>query len=426
MDEGAPATSQQQTNHRSSLGKLPTELWLIILNMVEDSSIIRLERSNLLTFPYKTDYLTRPGHRTDLVISRRKLSLVCRTFHALLVSSPHYFMGSGEKPIPASTKALYFDDYHRDSNGVPLLGPQTSICQRLVYINTVCAVTEPAYTGFPITFDILSELSPSLPSIRSLSLRLQHRPRDQIIEISFWLRLSCAFPRLLTLEVNQNSHNNLFLTKKTDKMASFERLEVLYMDPDMTYTPMLHPNLRHVAIRDSSLSNSQLEALKKPPLLESMLLRAPRGRGLVGLDVTALPHLRLLGVLMQQIYSMIALGPNHPLEHLWIIVDEEADMKRIVDLVLEKMPGIAQITFDSALCIMGAWHTIMSTIRRFSFSSPVWRVSSEGAQNTTITLQRIPEVPQLESIPVPIGQADDPEIGEADGVSNGTATIVND
>jgi hypothetical protein len=159
-----------------------------------------------------------------------------------------------------------------------------------------------------------------------------------------------------------------------------------------------------------------------------MLLRAPRGRGLVGLDITALPHLRLLGVLMQQIYSMIALGPNHPLEHLWIIVDEdikEADMKRIVDLILEKMPGISKITFDSALCIMGAWHTITSTIRGFSFSSPVWRVSSEGEKNTTITLQRIPEIPQLESIPVPIGQADDPEIGEADGVSNGTATTVN-
>jgi hypothetical protein len=109
----------------------PAEVWLIIIGIVIEEGIIRVDQCSHTTFPYIHRSLSS---RYRLCETETRLRLVCRGFNTLVnLPSRYHFMGPDVSPIPPATKVLCLD-----LGPVPVTSlSYPSQCRHLLYLEPV-------------------------------------------------------------------------------------------------------------------------------------------------------------------------------------------------------------------------------------------------------------------------------------------------
>jgi hypothetical protein len=322
---------------------LPSELWLIIFDIVIENAIIMLNQCDYMTFPHVAPSLSASVHRQPFYDSYRQLRLVCRRFNTLLGARPwEIFSGSSLLPIPSTTRALYLDLYalHKTQGHFQRLLAETPTFRRLVFLDVYCHFS-------PSQF-LRESAGPAFPNLQRLILRFVCWPRSPPMD-SFWTLLHWAFPLLVTLALVTEFReigDELPLAKDAE-VVSFEWLEILYFSGTVRYSACLFPRLRHASIWRCSLP--ELEILIRSPHLESLLIRSayiPRHN----IDVTSCTRLKLLGFPDSPFIGLVPLGPDHPVEHIWIYSPDSSGNPELFKPLSRRLSKISRITVDFLSC----------------------------------------------------------------------------
>jgi hypothetical protein len=330
---------------------LPSELWLIIFDIVIEEAIISLEHCDYTTFPYIQTFLSSPKHYYQLYESYRRLRLVCRRFNALLGDRPSQsFWDSTEFPLPTSTRALYLNLVVSYAPELHRLLEERSACGRLVCLDVTC-VLFPSPSQMLLSDFLAASAGQAFPNVRRLSLRIM---KTKHWNFSFWARLHRAFPLLVTLVITAEnmSHRFLSLSEMTSEIVTFETVETLYISGTIVYAGCSFPRLRHASIisRDRF---SAMRLLKLSPYLESLVVQTNSPGP--NIDMRSFSHLRSLGVPEYRLRDVVRLDRDHPLERLWLlsyIFPDDYGEYRPFKEILKNLPGISQIIIQPSLALV--------------------------------------------------------------------------
>jgi hypothetical protein len=323
------------------MAPLPTELWLIIFDIVLEEGIIWLDHCDHTTFPHISNSLSssvsRHHQRYD---SYYRLRLVCRKFNTLLGARPwQSFSDSSSLPFPITTRVLYLDLEALSKPHFQRLLPGTLAYRRLIHLDVTCNLSQ--------STDNVN-LSKFLHAGRVFSnvQRLTLRPLDCAYaksQFSFWTPLNRTFPSLVTLVVVNTQQWLAILQEAGDDVPCFERLEILYLNREIPYSSCHFPRLRHASVWQCT--PDVLETLIRSPHLESLLIRAayfPR----YNIDVTSCTRLKLLGFLDCPFTGLCPLGPDHPVEHIWIYSPDSSGNPEFFKPLSRRLSKISRITVD--------------------------------------------------------------------------------
>jgi hypothetical protein len=325
------------------MSTLPSELWIMILDMVIIEGIVRLDQCDHTTFPYDHLFLSPGLGRYRFYRSYRRLRLVCRSFNALLSTRPYWYLNTSTFPFPTSIRTLYISPFDGSPKSTfQQLLADTPRCERLV-----CLQVSYWLSRYPSQHELSDFLNAgegrAFPNVQRLTLWLvTERYRQK--PLSFWGRLRRAFPQLVTLSI-EGDHGLLMLEGGTDKVVTFERLEILYFGTGTIWKGCRFPRLRHASL-ETVWNTSSLEILRYSSRLECLLIRSLCPPIIV--DVESFSRLHVLSIQEDRLHAVAPLDRDHPLEHLWLYLANISMEPRLIEMILDKVPGISRITMDTS------------------------------------------------------------------------------
>jgi hypothetical protein len=316
---------------------LPTELWLIIFDIVIEEGIIWLDQCDYTTFPHVGPSFYASAYPHHFYDSYWRLRLVCRRFNTLLSVPPwQSFSDSASLPFPISTKSLYLNLKTLPKMHFQRLLADTSTCARLVSINVDCILS-------PCHF-LRTSTGQAFPNVQRLVLRFINRSYSPP-EKAFWNLLHGAFPLLVTfvLVTEHWTVGEDVQLEEGDQGVCFEKLEILYFGSKITYLGCSFPRLRHAFIWGCSLP--ELEILTRSPHLESLLIRSTLMLN-PNIDVISCSQLKLLGFPDYPDTGVVPLGPDHSVEQIWIYWTGFSHHTELFMQLLRTLPKISRITVE--------------------------------------------------------------------------------
>jgi hypothetical protein len=344
---------------------LPTELWLIIFDLVIEEGIIRVDQCDYTKFPYIQPILSNVPLRYRSYDSYRRLRLVCRSFKAILGDPPSQTLSASSIFTLSTTIRVLILDFNWLRTNFQLLAAQTLSCRRIIYIDVTCDVT-PSSDG-PTLFDFLrASAGRAFHNVQRLILRLESDLQFTLYVERFWIRLHEAFPWLVTLVItHENTEYGYVVLDAADRVTSFEYLEILYLGRSIGYAGCRFPHLRHASI--SGCAPDEMEILTNSPHLESLLIRSFHNSAI---SMGSCSRLKLLGVHVAECNSVIPPEDDHPLEHLWVFIpDGIGDYRSITELVT-LLPRISRVTIDLSSIIDEQWRSrITQRLQGIGFAS---------------------------------------------------------
>jgi hypothetical protein len=310
---------------------------MMIFDMVIEEGIVRLDQCDHNTFPYDHVSLSSGQDRYRFYGSYRQLRLVCRSFNALLAIRPPCDLDASTFPFSTSVRALHIRGSHEPVFRQLLV--DTMRCERLVFLELACRLSTDL--NRPNLSDILSAgEGGAFPNVQRLTLSVGGVTYSHP-QLTFWSRLHCGFARLVTLSVEVVG-GAWYPVEAEDKVVTFERLEILYIDGVPINSECHFPRLRHTSIK-KSWNQDNLKILRRSPHLESLI--APYFV-VTGVDVRSFSRLYVLSLHESQVYNVVPLDCDHPLEHLWIHLADISGNPALIDEVVERIPRIVRITMD--------------------------------------------------------------------------------
>jgi hypothetical protein len=317
---------------------LPTEIWIMILEIVVEEGIVQLDHCDHITFPHMWTSTPASVRRYQFYGSYWRLRLVCRRFNTLLGARPwQSFSDSSLLPLSITTRALYLD---LEALSKPYFQPlltETLKCDRLVYIDVECRLSS---RSDRLNLSDFLSMGRTFRSTQRLTLRLVSGPFVQQ-EIAFWTRLNRAFPLLTTLVIVTNYWGATGEPRlEDDEVICLERLEILYFSCAVSYSGCHFPRLRHASIW--KCTRPELEILTRSPHLESLIIRAYIS-DLGNIDVSSCFRLKLLG--FPDHSSLAPLGCDHPVEHIWLYSNTYLRNPDLFEQFL-RLPMLSQITVE--------------------------------------------------------------------------------
>jgi hypothetical protein len=325
----------------------PVELWLMIMPLVIEEAIIRVDGCDHTTFPYIRTLLYAEEHRYRSCGTCVRLRLVCRTFNLLVGSLPPYqFTQTHLSPeMPNVTKAVYIDLGGGDAVRSRGLG-HASNCQQLVHLDVGCGL----HDGESI-FDLVGASDVRcFGNVRRLTLRISEDPAARGT-VPFWDPLHRVFPLLVTLVVatDDTISSGARAVSGPSGDVSFERLEILHLGRGIPGWGLAFPRLRHASV--DVLSHHELDVLRRSPDLESLFVGSFVGRQ-VAFDLGSLLHPKVLGIREGLQWTVAPFDRGHRLEHLWLFGRPMEGHQGFYDdqgsfwTNLQMFPGISRLTLD--------------------------------------------------------------------------------
>jgi hypothetical protein len=293
---------------RVEMPPLPTELWLVIFDIVIEEGIIRLDQCDYTTFPRMASPFSASARCYQFYDSYYRLRLVCRRFNTLLGTRPwQSFSDSSSLPFPIPSRSLYIDLKSLNSPHFQRLFAEASSFGRLVSLDVDCGRS-------PRHF-LEASAGRAFPNVQRLVLRVENKP-FAASDIPFWMLVNCAFPLLVTfvLLAEEWFVPWEFKWKEGDEMICFERLEILYFRNRAPYLGCHFPRLRHASIWVCDLT--ELKILTRSPHIESLLMRSAPFYPTI--DVTSCLRLKLLGFDYDLLSEVVPLDVAHPVDHIWV------------------------------------------------------------------------------------------------------------
>jgi hypothetical protein len=321
---------------------LPTELWIIIFDLVIQEGIIRVDQCDHTKFPYIQSTLSSLRFRYHFYDSYHRLRLVCRSFKSILGDPPSQILSpSSIFPLSTTTRAVILDLDAWPKTDFQPFSAETLSYGRLVYLDVTCSL-DPS-SDRPTLSDFLSaSAGRALHNVQRLTLRIVNNVRIGL-ERNFWARLHGAFPWLVTLVITHENHIGGYLALSgIAGPATFERLEILYLARDIGFVKCRFPRLRHAF--KWSCSHTELEMLTGSAHLNSLLLHSYDPTPPTPIDVNLCPQLKLLGI--QQLNPVVSLKGEHPLEHLWIYLDDQLDNSWSLPKFQHWLPWVPRVTIE--------------------------------------------------------------------------------
>jgi hypothetical protein len=330
---------------------LPTELWLIIFDLVIEEGIIGVDKCTYTKFPHIQSILPTAPLRYWFYDSYHQLRLVCWSFRAIL-SDPHppsqILSPSSIFPLSTAIRALVLnlDAWSWSGTNFQLPSAELLLRGRLVYLDVTCGLL--SSSPQPSLSDFLCACAgQAFHKVQRLTLRIVNHLSTPHEESAFWARLYDAFPWLVTLVITQeNPDGGHVMLDAAARVVSFESLKILYLGRAIKYAGCRFPHLRHASI--GVCSDAALEILTVSPHLESLLIRSDRNRSDRNrqINVNSCSRLKLLGIHAAACDRVNPLKGAHPLEHLWVFIyDRLRDYRSLKDL-LKRLPRISRVTIE--------------------------------------------------------------------------------
>jgi hypothetical protein len=338
---------------------LPTELWIIIFDLVIQDGIIRVDDCDHTKFPYIQSILSSANLRYHSYDSYHRLRLVCRGFRAILGDPPSQILSpSSTLPLSATIDAWPWTDFQ-------LLSAERPLCGRLVYFDVTCGIIPSL--DLPTLFAFLQACAGrAFPNIQRLTLRMLNNRGSVWEEKSFWVRLHDAFPWLVTLVITQENHRGGdVILAPANGVVLFEWLEILYMGSGISYAGCRFPRLRHASVW--SCLSSELRIFTASARLESLLILSA-DRPIINLDLFS--RLKLLRIQDAIWYQMVSPEVEHPLEHLWVFIDNQVGHYRTAMELVKRLPQISRVTIEFSSSINEQGRTrITEDLQKIDFAS---------------------------------------------------------
>lgn len=294
---------------------LPPEIWIIILDMVIEDSILPSLGCSVFDFPkFVRDCQidqSRPNEEWE------RLRLVCRLWSVLLnphgasdlpdlLHKPHLRLDSPSRLLSAiGVRSFSLADTSEwpiaEFKPYPLNIDILSITRNVVSISIGSSGSFEAKTAF---LDFIFSYSVYFPNIRALAIRAW-----ESLVPEFWKRLQEAFPRLTALQIQgpYYAHGEITLPN----------LEVLILD--LVIAPEFNfPSLKHLWIHNSSAEFPLL--FNHGRTLESLVTGSNISQ--VSLDEsfwTSFPKLQILGGPVSLFQNLCLPPPDHPFDHAWTL-----------------------------------------------------------------------------------------------------------
>jgi hypothetical protein len=364
--------------------QLPTELWLIIFDLVIQEGIIRVDQCDHTKFPYIQSILSEPNLRHHADDSYHRLRLVCRSFKVILGDPPSQILSpSYTFPLSTTIRALILDLDAWPRTDFQLLSAETLSCRRIVYLDVTCGLKSSS-DHIDLSDFLGACKGRAFHEVQRLTLRIMNNQRFTQYEESFWVRLHDAFPWLVTLVITQEIPNGYMELGAVARVVSFDYLEVLYISWAIMYTGCHFPRLRHASI----WSCSKLDILTSSPHLESLLIRSFHDR-LINLG--SCPRLKLLGI--HAVASGYVNPPegDYPLEHLWIFIYNQLGNSQLTMELLKGLPRILRVTFDLSRVTGNQTRTqIAKGLQRIEFGSIGLKMQPHVHGDDLLVLERSP------------------------------------
>jgi hypothetical protein len=319
------------------MAPLPTELWLIIFDIVIEEGIIWLHPCNHTTFPHIWNSGSSSVSRYRFHDSYYRLRLVCRKFNTLLEARPwQSFSDSSSLPFRITTRVLYLDLEALSKPHFQRLLPGTSAYGRLVYLDVTCELSQSP--DRPNLSEFLGA-GRGFSNVQRLTLRLVNKACLHS-QVSFWTRLNCTFPFLVTLAVVVVDIVAIRL-EAGDDVPCFERLEILYLKGEIQYSGCHFPHLRHASVWQCT--RPELESLTLSSHLESLLIKTYLPYRII--DAQSFLRLTLLGFPDHLVSNTIPLFYDHPVEHIWLFSTSYSDYINVFEKI-SKLPKVSRITVE--------------------------------------------------------------------------------
>jgi hypothetical protein len=360
----------------------------MILDIVIEEGIIRVDHCDHTTFPYIQSILSASHLRYHFYDSYHRLRLVCRSFKAILGDPPSQILSpSSIFPLSITIRALILDLAAWPRTDFQLLSAEALSYRRLVYLDATCGLT-PSLDQ-PNLSDFLARVGEPFHNIQRLTLRITNHPYAPHVEKSLWARLNDAFPRLVTLVITEVHPRPGYVTliERSEGIVTFQWLEALYLDGSIRYAKCLFPRLRQASVR--SCSQSELEILTASPYLESLFIHSFYKRRI---DLNSCWRLKLLGVPMALCYELISPERDHPLDHLWVFYPDQTAQYGLIKQLLERFPGISRVTIDlSSVFISEQWRTqVTQGFQSVDFASIGMNVRPRVHGDSLLVIERSP------------------------------------
>jgi hypothetical protein len=345
---------------------LPTELWLIIFDLVIQDGIIQVDQCDHTKFPYIQYILSAVHLHYRSYDSYWRLRLVCRRFRAILGDPPSQILSpSSTFPLSTTIRAAILDLDAWPGTDFQLHSAERLSCRRLVYLDVTCGLV-PSSDRPNLSDFLRKSAGRAFHNIQRLTLRIWNNRRSAWYEESFWVRLQDAFPLLVTLVITQeNPGSGNIILEPAARVALFEWLEILHLGRAIKYAGCRFFRLRHASMW--RCSRDELKILTNSSHLESLLIRLPyTGQ----LDVYLCSRLKLLGIPDALCHQVALPQDKHPLEHLWIVIDNLMGYYRSIMELLKKAPRISRVTIQISPSISEQGRTqIIQDLQEIDFLS---------------------------------------------------------
>jgi hypothetical protein len=367
---------------------LPTELWLIIFELVIPEGIIGVDQCDHTTFPYIQSILSAPHIHYHAYDSYYRLRLVCRSFKAILGDPPSQILSpTSIFPLSTTIRALVLDLDAWSRTNFQLPSAELLSCRRIVYLDVTCGLIP--NSDHPNLSDFLGACKGrAFHEVQRLTLRIMNNSRFMQYEEKFWFRLHDVFPLLVTLVItHENPNGEYIMLEAADGVVSFEYLEVLYLGHRVWFAGCRFPRLRHASVW--SFSRHSPETFAVSSYLESLLIRSFHD---CPINLGSYSRLKSLGTLETLCYRVVPPEGDHPLEHLWIFIYEKMKNSRSTMELLKRLPRILRVTFDLSSVTsdqMRAQRT--EKLRRIEFGSIGLKMRPRVRGDNLLVLERSSE-----------------------------------
>ena len=324
---------RENQNRRSKKVPLPPELWLLILDIAVEEGIVQLDHCDYTTFPHISSSFLASAPHNESYDSYRRLRLVCWMFNTLLGARPwHPFSDSTSPPWSIPTRVLSFNLGVLSKPHLRRLLAEMSTCSRLVFLDVT--------SDLSMNLSDVSRAGRASPNVRRLTLRLINRKYSRP-RVSLWTPLRRAFPSLVTLTVVTAVISWVTIELEAgDDIVCFDRLEILCFHGNITYQGCHFPRLRHASVWLNRRRG--LEILTRSPHLESLLIRSDLSDSRI--DVTSCLRLKVLG--FPDNLSLVQLGRDHPLEHIWLYSAAVQRNPYLFEQLSRWVPKVSRITVE--------------------------------------------------------------------------------
>jgi hypothetical protein len=313
-------------------GQLPPEIWMIIIDMAVESSIIPDEICTYSNLSRLNLYLRIPYKGLPIDQSWANLRLVCGLFKALAGPAPRLYMGrKGVLETARDVRISHPLDVAPCVQQLVKRGPN----KRVVALTIPSGGRRDLRDG--VAQSIL-QYGRSLPNLRILTIALRDVDWSKA-----WGNINEAAPSLTSLVVSGEIEASFAVSFVVEKVV-FHHLKMLELHSLLPFVGVEFPALRHVSL--DRCSRDDMKVITRWPHLESLLLRTMDRK--TGFDWRSFPNLRLLGLPPTHLWIVSRCPYDHPLSHLSLYVRRINSISpaQLVELVMERRPSPTKITLN--------------------------------------------------------------------------------